>query len=468
MTESWNKFSAFERLFADEAVSNNPVVITACLTLSENPPEAWLYTSLLPRILAHPRFSARMVRRSTRYPYFESIPGFTAEERLVKQYHVALEPVIDVKLPHAKRSELFQNRLSEIMSEDLDADRPLWRLFFFPCWSIEAGSQPEQSSTLVFRIHHTVADGIGLVKYLMSALIDEGAGNSVNHLTIPHRHTRKDEKDTGGSGHARLTKKSRWFPTLQDFFSNLLTVFGTLRPESDNTFVRSRLGGEKVCALLPPTVYTVDTLKKAARQLGITINDLFYTAVSGAVRAYLEESGDDPNVMAGVRCGIPFTKHMVDEFRMTDVSNQLAIVTVPLHIHLEDRRDRLRECTHTMSITKSGFAPGMVLMLVGIVARLPAFIRKPLWRLLTRSGSCLFTNVPGPRKEVSIGGIKISCIHFFAPADGHCGVIIALHSYNGKITISVYGDKTRISDPQRLVELLNNEVSELITLGDAH
>ncbi|PXF45921.1 hypothetical protein BWQ96_04356 [Gracilariopsis chorda] len=466
MTETWSKFSAFERLFADEAVPNNPVVITACLTLSENPSETWLYSSLLPRILAHPRFSARMVRRSTRYPYFESVPGFTAESELLKQYHVALEPVIDLSLPHDKRNKLFQSRLSEIMSEDLDRYRPLWRLFFFPCWSIEASSCQEQSSTLVFRIHHTVADGIGLVKYLMSEVIDDNTGSNVKHLTTPHRHAQEAGKHAGVRCEARLTKKSRWFPALQDFAANLKTVFGTLRPESDNAFVRSRLGGQKVCALLPPTMYTVDILKKAARALGITINDLFYTAVSGAVRAYLKECGDDPNVLKGVRCGIPFTKHMVDEFRTTDVSNQLAMVTVPLHIHIDDRKDRLVECTHTMNVTKTGFAPGLVLTLLGVIARLPAFIRKPLWRLLTKSGSCLFTNVPGPRKEVSIGGIKIACIHFFAPADGHCGVIIALHSYNGKITSSVYGDKTRISDPQRLVELLNNEVSELIKLSD--
>ncbi|KAI0567245.1 hypothetical protein FGB62_3g252 [Gracilaria domingensis] len=312
----------------------------------------------------------------------------------------------------------------------------------------------------------------------MSHITDSRAEHTVDQLVVPSRQREQQHKHNNAlKTPPRRAPRDQFrglLTRLQHavvdnwaaFSTNVNAVIGTLIPEKDNTFVRSPLQPTKVCAMLPPSVYTVSALKHAARSLGITINDMLYTAVSGATRAYLTESGDDADALTGLRVGIPFNNHAIGKNGAQDVSNRFAIMTLPLHVHHSQLRERLRCCVRTMRIVKSGTTPVLLMTLLDVLSRLPTMLRRALWSRVTRSGSVVFTNVPGPRQAVSIGGIEVSGLHFFAPSDGHCGVVVGIHSYNGRICIGVYGDEGRISNPQRFVELLDEEIKALIRFGD--
>ncbi|CAN8066935.1 unnamed protein product [Agarophyton chilense] len=477
MTNAWAETTPTERFFLDEVVPHNPVIITASVTLSSCPSEQWIFSTLIPRIVAHPRFSARIMTPPEGNARFESIPGFSSHRENLQQHHVVLDPVIDISLSHQKRTCIFQERLSQIISEPLPQHRPLWKIFFFPMWSIEPESQGKPCATIVFRIHHVIGDGMGLVKFFLSQIIDKDNIHTENLLVIPNRQRQKYQPHTNTLKSPRqgaVRHDAGWFAKLKHvfienwvaFYTNLYAVVGTLIPEKDNVLVRSTLQPKKACALLPPSAYTVSSLKKAARALGITINDMLYTAVSGATRVYLTESGDDADGLTGLRCGVPFNKHKLDTNEAGELSNQFSIMSLPLHVHHKEVQERLRSCVRTMRIVKRGTTPALLTVLLKMVARLPRALRRPFWRRLTRSGSLLFTNVPGPRRAVCVGGIEVSGLHFFAPGDGHCGVVVGLHSYNERVCIGVYGDEGRISSPQRFVELLDEEIRNLVNMGD--
>lgn len=456
---------------AEEANPDNPVIITICLSLSQNAPPSWLFDHYLPLMIKHPRFASRVVLKYFGRFQFEPIRGFTATSAAVRDHHVQIEDPIDMALSHAERYTIFSDRLSKIMSSDLDRTRPLWKVFMFPNWSIIPEADPHNCATIVTRVHHSIADGIGLVKYFSSQVIDSSVNAPPNVLVVPVRqrnpNTPLSPETTPPVSEKKLIQlpTPSYFQRIREFFGDITASVLTFIPEPDNAFTRTDIQSEKVCALLPPSQYTVSVMKNAAKVFGATINDLLYTAVSGATRRYLAKHGDNPEELTSVRCVVPFNGHMFDDYKETDISNQIALVSLPLHISHESREERLEQCVTTLRRAKRGVQPVFTNALLAGLARVPRVVRKPLWRHLTRGASVLFTNVPGPKQVVDIGGIEVSCIHFFAPADGSAGVVVGLFSYHERLSLGVAGDKDRISDPQQFLDILAEEVDELIKMS---
>lgn len=475
---------------ADEAIADNPVVITVCASLRRNVDVPWLQTVLFPRILHHPRFRSVVVCDADGKRRFETVPDFTPTSASLNEYHVAVEHVGHEEKSHDLREKIFGERLSEIMSTPLDSDRPLWKIFLFPKWSIVTDGCPQEDCCMIImRVHHSISDGIGLVKYFSAEVVDKAPEQDQTHLlVVPERQKQKliQSRHVPGRGSAAgsssktvpanfvNTSKTtqinipppgllqRAWECVEDVY---LSSVRMLFPEPTSVLTKSTIQRDKVCALLPPSEFTLQMVKDASRVLGVTMNDLLYTAVAGATRAYLKEYGDNPDELKSLRCAIPFNEHMLDAFSLNDISNIFAIIALNLHVHEEDRMKRLEACVRTLRRAKRSYQLPMLMGLIQAVTRLPRAPRKAFWRHLTRAASILFTNVPGPKETVQLGGVDISSMHFFAPADGHAGVVVGLFSYVGKIAISVSGDKGRISNPLRFVELLKHEIEALIDVS---
>lgn len=484
-TEQWQKMLPIEKLVVAEAVSHNPVIITACMSLSENVFEGdhhpyWLRRVFLPRLLRHPRFKSRLVGDNYTNYRFVPIPDFHENSADLHEHHISLEDVINPGKTWKEREVLFTERLSEIMSTPLDLRRPLWKAYFFPAFSMlpdHNGNTPD-SCMVVVRVHHCIGDGVGLVKYFSLEMTDNECATPSTLLIVPERQkaeqsgltqhqldnarTAKSEMPVNMPVVQRPSVFQRLYEMVEDVYNSSIRL---LIPDPESTFNRSQIQESKVCALLPPTEVSVDMVKNAARLLGVTFNDLLFTAISGATRAYLVEYNDNPDELKDLRVGIPFNGHMLDEFKMMDVSNQLAIVPMSLHVQEQNRLQRLRTCVSQLRRVKRSFQPMLLMGLLKVVSLIPTGLGLVLWRRLTKATSILFTNVPGPKEVVKMGGISISGLHFFAPSDGHIGVVAGLFSYAGKIAIGVSGDKGRIANPQRFVQLLLEEIRALIQMG---
>lgn len=474
---------------ADEAVADNPVVITACVSLQRNVDVPWLQSVVFPRMLRHPRFRSVVVRDADGKHRFEPVLDFTPTSASLNEHHVIVEHVGHEEKSHELREKIFVERLSEIMSTPLDRSRPLWRIFLFPKWSIVNDGHPKEDCCMIIvRVHHSISDGIGLVKYFSAEVVDKAPEQDQTHLfVVPERqkqqlmqnrqaHVRGSAAGSSKTVPAEVVSTSKttkitipppgllqraWECVEDVYLSSVRMLF----PEPNSVLTRSTIQRKKVCALLPPSEFTVQMVKDASRVLGVTMNDLLYTAVAGATREYLKEYGDNPDELKSLRCAIPFNGHMLDAFSLSDISNIFAIIALNLHVHEGDRMKRLEACVRTLRRAKRSKQLPMLMGLIQVVARLPRSPRKVFWRHLTRAASILFTNVPGPKETVQLGGADISSMHFFAPADGHAGVVVGLFSYVGKLAISVSGDKGRISNPQRFVDLLSHEIEALIGIS---
>lgn len=477
---------------ADCAMPDNPVVITACLALANTVDRVWLQNHVIARLLHHPRFTSKVKSNADGKHHFERVQDFTAACAAVNEHHIAIEGMLDDwKLSWEQREEMFRKRLCEILSTPLDMTRPLWKLFLFPGWSIaskegEGEEAGEEGSMLVIRVHHSISDGIGLVKYFAGQMVDDGQDmKPAKLLVVPERQKERLDMKGGSKGQVEQSRntsdrqgascKARVINVqapnrAQRLWENVADVYlSSLRMlirDPESAFTRSVIQREKTCALLPPSEkLSVEGLKMASRALGITLNDMLYAAVSGACRRYLQERGDDLKSLKSMRCGIPFTQHMLDSFSATDVANKLAIVAMCLHVGEEDRKVRLERCVATLRRVKRSRQPGILMGMLSVVARLSESWRLALWRRLTRAISILFTNVAGPREAVKIGGVHVKSIHFFGPADGHVGVVVGSFSYMGKVAISVAGDVGRIHEPERFMKLLEEEIDALVEMS---
>lgn len=469
---------------ADDVNPDNPAIITACIALSRSVSPLWIRRHLVSRILQHPRFASVLKSDSHGKFHFEQVPTFTAASPGLGSYHVVIESVIDSKLSLECCHELFERRLSEILSTPLDMKRPLWRIHLFPHWTIARDKPTVDGGCMaIIRIHHSISDGIGLVKFFMGRLVDRGNPHEQPSevLVEPSRQRKEaDRGETCGKTLSKATSGKRGIDTIavveeesvgilrtvletcQDLY---LSVIGSLSPDTVSAFTRSKIQAEKVCALMPPSQITVDMLKEAGRLLGVTLNDLLFTAVSGACSRYLRENGDNIEELRGIRCAIPFNGHRFDSFEETDIGNEFALVLVDLHLEEEDCLERLKKCVLALRRVKRSRQFAMVMGMLKMVATLPRWLRLGLWRHLTRAASILFTNVPGPRRLVEIGGVKVDSLHFFAPADGHAGVVVGLFSYGGQIALGVAGDKGRITHPSQFVAFLSEELDALIDIS---
>lgn len=484
----WQRMTPLEQLMLLETGADNPVFITAVISLSSNPSASWACSQFSPRLLSHPRFRSRVRTTATRSYRYELMPDYVVGSPTLNRHFESVSPPLPTDVPYEKRYAEFTVRMNDIVSERLPSDRPMWKFYIFHNFSVVDGAgdgigpadEPSREcSTVVMRVHHSIADGIGLVKYFISQLIDDVAGRPISLLVAPKRKNvatasnGSDNAVTDSVGAATLPGKPSLGERLRDCVDTTLlvvndifqTTIGPLFPDRRNTFNRTPIQKRKVCAIIPPTAFTVAQVKAAGHRLGVTINDLLFAAVSGATSAYLQEAGDDIAALDVIRCGIPINRHMLDEFSPDDVCNQLTILPVPMPVSPAlSRIARLDACVATMRKLKRGVRPQSAIAMLSLVSAMPLCVRYPLWKHLTRCSSLIFTNVPGPREAVTVCGVKVEGMYFFAPADGHSGVCISLFSYNGSICMGVQADANRVKDPHRFADLLQSETEAFLQL----
>lgn len=456
-----------EQLYIQDPHPHNPIVITAILSLSTVPSHQWLHQTILTRFLKHPRFRSRVVFRPWHAPHFELVPNFTPGSTAVAE-HIITEPPIDPSLPFEQRHNAFTSRLSDIVAETLPPNRPLWRFFIFPNFSVTRPKPTDNPdcATLILRVHHSITDGIGLLKYVFAKVVDPEAPLPISEvLPVPHRQRipsrKKGYSDVQTSPKSVISFEPRQrtlYKRSHDFFQAMSrTLIGSFIPEPVSMLTRSTIQAEKVCAVIPPSTLSFSTLRSTTHTLGVTMNDLLLASLSGALAKHMLAHGDDPSRL-DLRVVLPFSKHMFEAYSPTDVRNDLALLAVPLHVNAPDARTRLARCAQTMRDAKNGIQPTLAYSAVQLVALLPRMIVRKLWRHLSRHASIMFTNVPGPRNRVAIEGVEFEAIHFFGPPGEDQGTTVSAFSYDGSICIGMHADKLRMPDAQDFVTLLHKEI----------
>jgi diacylglycerol O-acyltransferase / wax synthase len=355
----------------------------------------------------------------------------------------------------------LQRLIGELMSTPLDDSKPLWEMY------VVEGPRP--GTTLVARVHHSLADGFSLIR-LMLGLVDEGCEVKLpGGATIP---------SLGPGGHrletsvGRLEAARHFAEKLVD--SGLRTLrqvpeTGPLRevaacaahlftmepdPPSGLKGLLSARKGVAWSDRIP-----LEGIKERARAYGGTINDLLLGVLAGALRRYLLDNGEQVEGK-DLRASVPVNVRPFD-LRTEELGNGFGLVFLDLPVGLASAEGRLEVLKARMDALKHSPEPFVTYGLMQAVGLLPAVIQQQLIGLFENKSTAVVTNMPGPTNRISMAGHLVDDAVFFVPQSAGAGVGISIFSYAGAVRIGVATDLALVPEPAALVAAYHAELAEI-------
>lgn len=449
---NWQHLGPLELLMLEGSNPNNPVVITTILSFAEILSMEWMKQNLLARLTLHPRFRSTVQLPKFRRPFFSLVDDCDKLQELICEEHLSSSGSCQ------DRQAAFNERINEIVSRPLPFTQPLWRVYFFPNFGFD--TPRNHGCTVVLRIHHVLGDGVALVKYCASYVADK----SEMGIGLPQPHRQRPSKKTASvSFRAAVVFFALVVQLLWYAFVDVLLVFvGTFLPDSNNVFNATEIDVPKFALFVPPSRIPLQQVKRLAKALKVTVNDILLTALAGALREYMLRHGSRPDGAFPKRfhAALAFNQHTV----LADganLRNKVVLIPVKVPVHEPNQRNRLLLVTQTTKRIKAGFIPALFGPALVLLCLLPRWPRSALWRHMTRRVSCVWTNIPGPTHRLQIAGIPVESVSVAAPGDGEGSSIFTMFSYNGFVGFCVSGDPNRVAFPEELSDLLLLELDHL-------
>lgn len=428
----------------------NRMTITAVLVLEEPMDVDALKDLLEERFLGFTRFRQR-VRDVEDSPYWELDPHFD----LNLHVHRSALP------GHADRAEL-KARVSELMGEPLDREKPLW--------DMEVVEDYLGGSALIARLHHCIGDGMALVQVLLS-LTDEYFDparfpSTEKHSLLPGvvRGALNTLRGTVSAGRRLLTEGARSLVNPSHALRRAkqglslgaaLSKFLRLGPDAD-TSLKGELGVEQRVAWSAPL--DLARVKRIGHVVDAKVNDVLLGAVAGALRYYLE-SRDEPTDEGVVRTLIPVNLRPPD--RAFELGNRFGLVYLDLPVGLDDRFERVLTAKQQMDEIKDSAEAIAALGVLEGLGYVPLSLEEWVVRHFSNKASAVMTNVPGPQEPLHLKGRRIQHIMPWVPRAGHVGLGVSIFSYDGDVRLGIACDAGLVPNPDTIIEGFQHEFDQL-------
>jgi diacylglycerol O-acyltransferase len=419
MTPDGRRFTGADSSWWHMEEPTNPMAITAVLVLDGPLDPTRLRTLLGDRLAGYDRFHQRVVDGGLGRPHWVDDPAFSLDRHLIR-----------TALPAGAGQDQLQRIVGEEMSRPLDDDRPLWRMIYVDGY--------EGGSALVIRVHHCIADGLALVRILL---------------------TLDDEEDNEGDAYAHYVRDvpRGILATGLGMGGRVVGSLGRLvgmRPDPRSS-IRGDLGREKRAAWSQPL--RLPDLRAAAREAGGTINDVVLSTIAGGLGRFLEAQGD--RLTRQVRAVVPVSLRRRDE--ADRLGNRFGLVFASLPIGVSDPRERLAAVHAVMDRLKRSPEAGVVYGLLELFGRTPRKALDLAVGFLGSKASLVLTNVPGPRHRIRFCGRELVSLIAWVPQSGRLGVGVSVLSYADEVRLGVATDAAIVPDPAVLVEAFHGSARDL-------
>lgn len=399
----------------------NKMVVCGILFFEKPLQQQALEKTLTEGLLKFDRFKQRVVDIN-HFNCWDDDPDFRLSDHLA--FH---------NLPAEAAAEDFHQEVTRLTEQPLDMNKPLWRMDVFQ--GLDGGS------ALVVRIHHCIADGIALVRVLLSMTSDSSSPPEAPMQKLA------PSKDS------QLRKDSQLKVMLHTLVGLLAAFPHALKLPDSESRLKNPLTGKRSTAWSRPL--PLEKIRSLCQSHQAKINDLVLAATAGALRNYLSQHGSDPDIMT-LRVLVPINLKPVDG--EIELGNQVGFVYLPLPIHEADPARRLQEVKSAMDNIKGGQEAMLSLIFLKLIGSLPPQLQTLIIDTFNKNASSTMTNVPGPRTPLTFAGETISNMMFFGPQSGTMGVGISVFSYAGQMTMGLNADANLIPDPETLVKLFLEEI----------
>ena len=461
MSPRREKISAVDTAWLRMDRPGNLMMICGVLVFGERVRFARVARIIKERFCKFERFQQRPVQRPGG-AYWENAPNFSIDAHLER-----------VSLAGRAGTVELQALVSRLASTPLDPTQPLWQ--FHLVENFDGGS------ALIVRIHHCYADGIALVRVMMS--MTDAAANGPP--AMPFETTPRPDRDNDAddplahllaplSGVMTIVRKlgttivekgaEIWDdPTkavaLAEQGSALTAEIATLAlmPQDSPTRFKGTPGGTKRVAWAEPI--PLDEVKAIGKALAASVNDVLLSCVAGALRGYLVDKGDATEDLM-IRALVPVNLRPLEKaYRL---GNQFGLVFLDLPIGIENPVACLYAVRANMTALKGSYQPILALGLLAAMGAGPKMLQEQLLHALSRNASAVMTNVPGPSQPLYFAGAKIERFLFWVPQSGDIGMGVSILSYNGQVQFGLITDRDLCADPERVMERFGAEFEKLV------
>lgn len=361
---------------------------------------------------------------------------------------------------------------ARLHARPLDMTRPLWEMTVIEGLDNISG-MPKGSYGLVTKIHHSAIDGVSGAA-LAAALhdlepgapvppeeevwrpdrepswVELSARTAVNNLRQPFRF-------------ARVLKRS--LPALQSWRNQVPTISDESNEEVPRTRFNGTVSPHRVIAGRSFSLGKVREIKKTVT--GATVNDAIITICGGALRRYLEGHGELPEQSLWAMTPVSVRT----ENEAGDAGNQISAMTMSVRSDIADPVERLERVTEGSQRSKSLSNAVGARLLTDYTQFIPGSVANLAARAYSRFGvanrmrpffNTVITNVPGPQVDLYWNHARLVEIYGLGPVIDGMGIIHAIFSYCGSITIAATACREMLPDPGFYAECLEASFDELV------
>ncbi len=382
-----------------------------------------------------------------------------------------------VRLPPRAGQEQLEAEAGKLASKQLDPRRPLWQIHLVERY--------RRGSAIIARFHHCYADGIALMRVLLSLTDSAPVASRVDANTARDDGSSREssppallEPLTGLFGSAALTLRdvsqsaaglvgaslnmlahpdraaalAQQVATASSELANI-----TLLPPDPKTPLKRRLSGHKQVAWARPL--PLREVKTVAQALGCTINDVLLATAAGALGSHLRQRGIATDAMT-LRALVPVNLRPTSE--QPRLGNEFGLVFASLPVGEPNPVARLYAVHFDMERLKHSSQAVVALWLLTALGMVPGIIEDRAIELFTSKASVVVSNVPGPRQPLYLAGARIEEQFFWVPQAGHIGVGISLLTYDDRVHFGVVADRNLIPAPREVARRFPQEFEKLL------
>ena len=434
--------------------ATNPMVVNSVVILGEAPDPDAVAEVLERRLVAEfPRFRRRIVESPGRAPAFEDDPAFDLGDHL---HRLTLEAPGD--------RPALQALVGELVTPLLDRDKPLWRVYLIEGF--------EGGAALLWRIHHCIADGIALSRVMLS-ITDGGEPGEPPAPPRPDRSVLRRLADAplGALSAVRGLGATAVHEGMESLAhpDHLRELAGTALRDASTTArllagpadtpsgLRAPLTGTRRVAWSEP--FPLAGVKEAAHRRRVTINDLLVSALAGALHELLGQDGAAPEE---VHAMIPFNLRPLDQPVAAELGNDFALILLELPVGELAPAERLLEVSSHMDRIKSTHEAPIAYGVLSAIGRTPPWVEDRLIGFFTDKASLVVTNVPGPRRRLSLAGVPVTGVLVWAPCSGSLGLTVSIYSYAGEVTVGFMADTALSTGAAQLARAYEDQLHGLV------
>jgi diacylglycerol O-acyltransferase len=348
-----------------------------------------------------------------------------------------------------------------------DHARPLWEMIVLE--DLEDGR-----TALVQKIHHSLADGVGMMKLSMSFLdIEPDPADTLGPMPDVPMEEHPSLIEQIGSG---LNRQARSRATaiatgprrvgglvrnplgvVQGAARSTASAARMLRPVSEP--MSPVMTGRSHNLRFDTLTASLAEMKTASKRIDGRLNDAFLAAVAGGLDRYHRAHGVT-----------------VDELRMTmpinirakgDATvggNQFVPVRFGFPVAIVDPLERMARMRDLVKVQRSEPALNFAKPIAGMLNRLPVPMTTAIFGGMLKAIDVVTTNVPGAKRPVFIAGARLQANFGYGPLTG-AACNITLLSYIDEIHIGISTDPAAVPDPDVFVACLRDGLTEIEKLA---